>query len=232
MNVTFILHSSFFVEMQNCCLLFDYYEGKIPETDKPLYVFASHSHEDHFSPAIFSLAKEGREVHFLLSADIQKEKVPEKLRDQTVFVFPHSTYEVGELRVATLESTDQGVAFLIRCEEKLLYHAGDLNCWVWSGAPRFQNDMMRAQYKKELELLSGKKIDVAFVPLDPRQETDFDLGMRYFFEAAGANYVFPMHMWGDYSVVPLFKADPSLKPYAAHVMDVSRPGQKFTLDID
>ena len=51
---------------------------------------------------------------------------------------------------------------------------------------------------------------MAFVPLDPRQEADFDLGMKYFFEAGGAQHVFPMHMWGDYSVVPLFKSTPHL----------------------
>lgn len=229
MKVTFILHSSYFVELEHCCLLFDYYEGEVPETDKPLYVFASHSHDDHFSPAVFGLNKPGREVRFLLSDDISESRVPEELRGLTTFVSPRGLYEVGAVRAATLESTDLGVAFLIECEGKMIYHAGDLNCWVWDGAPRFQNDLMKEQYRKELELLSGKKIDVAFVPLDPRQDADFDLGMRYFFEAAGAEHVFPMHMWGDYSVVPLFKSTPTYRDYAARVMDVSQPGQTFEL---
>ena len=86
-------------------------------------------------------------------------------------------------------------------------------------------------YKKELELLSGKKIDVAFVPLDPRQETDFDLGMRYFLEAAGASYVFPMHMWGDYTVVPLFKSTPTYREYTKQIQNISAPGQTFELDL-
>ena len=81
--------------------------------------------------------------------------------------------------------------------------------------------------QQELELLRDKDIDVAFVPLDPRQEADFDLGMKYFFEAGGAQHVFPMHMWGDYSVVPLFKSTPTYREYAKHVMDVSQPGQSF-----
>ena len=232
MKVTFIFHSSYFVELETCCLLFDYYQGDLPQVDKPLYVFASHSHGDHFSPVIFQLAKEGREVHYLLSEDISPLQVPDALRDQVTFVAPRSFYEVGGLKVATLQSTDMGVAFLIQCEGKRIYHAGDLNCWVWDGAPRFQNDQMTAQYKAELGLLSGgKAIDVAFVPLDPRQEADFDLGMKYFFEAAGAQYVFPMHMWGDYSVVPLFKSTPTYREYAKHVMDVSAPGQTFELFI-
>ena len=36
-----------------------------------------------------------------------------------------------------------------------------------------------------------------------------------------------MHMWGDYSVVPLFKSTPTYREYAKHVMDVSQPGQSF-----
>ena len=198
------------MELDHCCLLFDYYQGNIPQVDKPLYVFASHSHGDHFSPAIFQLAQEGKEVHYLLSDDISPRQVPEELKDQVTFVAPRSFYEVGELKVATLRSTDLGVAFLVQCQGKRIYHAGDLNCWVWDGAPRFQNDQMEAQYQKELELLADKDIDVAFVPLDPRQETDFDLGMKYFFQAGGAEYVFPMHMWGDYTVVPPVQIHPHL----------------------
>ena len=70
MKVTFITHSSYFVELDHCCLLFDYYQGDVPQVDKPLYVFASHSHGDHFSPAIFQLAQEEKKVHYLLSDDI------------------------------------------------------------------------------------------------------------------------------------------------------------------
>lgn len=230
MKVTFILHSSYLVELDHCCLLFDYYQGELPPIEKPLYVFASHSHGDHFSPDIFQLAQPGKEVHYLLSDDISPRQVPPELKDQVTFVSPRYFYKVGDLQAATLRSTDMGVAFLIQCEGKRIYHAGDLNCWVWDGAPRFQNDQMTAQYKAELSLLSGgKAIDVAFVPLDPRQEADFDLGMKYFFEAAGAEYVFPMHMWGDYSVVPLFKSTPTYREYATHVMDVSLPGQVFEI---
>lgn len=229
MKVTFILHSCYHIELESCCLLFDYYQGEVPESDKPLYVFASHSHDDHFSPAVFSLAKEGRQVHYLLSDDIFPHRVPEGQRDRVTFVSPRGFYELEGLWIATLRSTDMGVAFLVECEGKLLYHAGDLNCWVWDGAPRMENDQMERQYREELGLLSGKEIDVAFVPLDPRQDADFDLGMRYFFEAVGAKTVFPMHMWEDYSVVPLFKSTPTYKGYAPHVVDVSAPGQVFDL---
>lgn len=229
MKITFILHSSYFVELENCCLLFDYYEGEVPSSNKPVYIFASHCHGDHFSPKVFDQARPGRKAHFFLSNDIWESRVPEELRPATTFVAPRQAYQAGDVQVATLRSTDAGVAFLVGCEGKLFYHAGDLNCWVWDGAPRFQNDQMVQIYQEELQLLAGKHINVAFVPLDPRQEADFDLGMKYFFQAAGADHVFPMHMWGDYFVVPLFKSTPTYKDYANRVMDVSMPGQEFQL---
>ena len=34
------------------------------------------------------------------------------------------------------KSTDECVAFLIETEGKWIYHAGDLNNWVWDGEPK------------------------------------------------------------------------------------------------
>ena len=55
MKITFIAHSAFLVEWDKFYTLFDYvyerdYTGTLPPLDpqKPLLVFSSHSHEDHF----------------------------------------------------------------------------------------------------------------------------------------------------------------------------------------
>ena len=58
LKITFIYHSGFAVETLDCTLLFDYYRGDIPEfaAEKPLYVFSSHQHADHFNFQIFDLA--------------------------------------------------------------------------------------------------------------------------------------------------------------------------------
>ena len=73
MRVTFLAHSGFAVELEHVCLLFDWWKGDLPPVpaDRPLLVFASHRHEDHFNPAIFSLAEGGRDVRFLLGKDIR-----------------------------------------------------------------------------------------------------------------------------------------------------------------
>ena len=72
MKVTYISHSGFAVELPSATLLFDYYKGQIPDfpTDKPLFVFSSHSHGDHFVPQVFDLAKRYPQIHYIFSHDI------------------------------------------------------------------------------------------------------------------------------------------------------------------
>ena len=54
MRVTFLGHSGFLMESESVCLLFDWSEGELPPLpEKPLFVFASHRHQDHFQPRIF-----------------------------------------------------------------------------------------------------------------------------------------------------------------------------------
>ena len=62
MKITYIHHSSFLAELSRFSLLFDYYTGEIPETDrnKPMVFFSSHRHWDHFSPDIFRLGSSGK----------------------------------------------------------------------------------------------------------------------------------------------------------------------------
>ena len=59
MKITYIEHSCFLVETAECYMLFDYYCGdvQLPELDpvKPLLLFNSHAHPDHFSKEIFTL---------------------------------------------------------------------------------------------------------------------------------------------------------------------------------
>ena len=76
MKITYIHHSSFLVELEHVSMLFDYYAGQLPEIrkDRPLVVFASHFHGDHFAPVIFDLAKDREDVNYVLSKDISKKR--------------------------------------------------------------------------------------------------------------------------------------------------------------
>mgnify|MGYP000370425735 FL=1 len=52
MQITRIFHSGFLVETARRYFIFDYYKGELPKLnpDKPVYVFASHGHQDHYEP--------------------------------------------------------------------------------------------------------------------------------------------------------------------------------------
>lgn len=237
-EVTFIKHSCFLVETDFTYYLFDYYEGELPplKAEKPIVIFASHGHSDHFSSSVFEIPRPGQSAAFLLSEDISKEAVKGIGRYEVAFLRAGSACSRGDLKIITLPSTDLGVAFLISEKGKTFYHAGDLNCWAWKQAPREVQEGMLARYRRTVGYLSqpdpkhyNGHVDVAFVPLDPRLEENYDLGMKYFMEACDARWVFPMHMWGDYSVVRRFRENPETSRWASRLPQVTEEGQRFTV---
>lgn len=224
MKVTYISHSGFLIEMERVNILFDYFKGEIPkmEREKPLYIFSSHSHQDHFNCAIFDLAKEYDNVTYILSSDIQQKKGLD-----CYMMSPYEERQIKDIKVKTFKSTDLGVAFLIEAEKRTIYHAGDLHWWHWIGEPDEDNLWMEKAYKHELELLKGRHIDVAFLVLDPRQETAFDMGMDSFLRAIDVDIVFPMHCWDDYSVIPSYKNSKKGETFREKIVDITREGEIF-----
>ena len=226
MRISYIHHSSFLVELKQLSLLFDYFQGdvKLPE-GKPAVIFASHRHGDHFSPVIFDFAKECQDVYYVLSDDIWEKRTPSGLRERILFAGPGQEFSLpwlSGISVRTFKSTDEGVAFLIRTPEGVIYHAGDLNNWQWEGEPKDWNRNMEVNYRRQLEAMKNEKIDVAFVPLDPRQGKDFYRGMDDFMKMVGAARVFPMHCWDDFTVISRLKAMEESKDYRDRIMEIGR----------
>ena len=211
MNVTYIQHSCFLVETDSCYYLFDYYKGRLPEMDpaKPIFVLSSHAHADHYNPEIFTLLKAAgmRQIHAVLSDDIA---VPADVA--ALSVAPDRVYTLTDRQiVTTFRSTDQGVAYLIEDGQMLLYHAGDLNDWVWEEETDDYNRQMTTDYRKQMRLLAqalkGREIDTAFVVLDPRQEKDYDRGLCCFLDHIPVSKVYPMHNWGHPEIIETFLED-------------------------
>ena len=56
MKITHLYHSGCLVELKQHLLLFDYYKGELHlNQKKPLYIFVSHSHKDHFNQNILEI---------------------------------------------------------------------------------------------------------------------------------------------------------------------------------
>lgn len=221
MKITYIGHSGFLAETADCYYIFDYYNGALPslQPDKPVLVFSSHAHHDHYAPEIFDLLRAMGMKHItaILSDDIAPDAYPRDPGEMTVIpAASHQTYELPcRTYVHTLRSTDEGVAFLLQCPEGTLYHAGDLNDWVWAEESEEYNRAMTENYRREIDLLarycrehlSSRPIDVACVPLDPRQEELYAHGMVYFVENVPVSRVYPMHFLDQPEVIDRFLND-------------------------
>ena len=198
MKIDYLGHSGFLVGTGKAVLLFDYYRGDVSivrqkPKDKPLYVFASHVHADHFNPKIFSLADDARTTKYLLSFDIKGNPAVPKDCD-VHFLDADKTYRIEGLgTVRTLASTDEGVAFLITTPYETLFHAGDLNWWDWPGEDPGWLSEQETVFKREIRKLEGVPIDAAFVVLDDRLEENIAKGMEFFLSECRAKYVLPMH---------------------------------------
>ncbi len=245
MKITYISHSGFMMELDDTVLLFDYYKGKIPEIEKekPIYVFASHRHPDHFNPFIFDLFSCGRNIHYFLSSDIkiensylQKYKIPITIKEHVTIVgkndtirFENKNSNMQAIEIRTLKSTDEGVAFSVCCGGKRIYHAGDLNWWHWNGETKAYNRNMEVNYKKEIDLLSKQHFDIACIPLDPRLENAYDWGIKYFMKNVDVEYVFPMHLWDDY--VCIQKLIEGLDQIEREkIINITKEGESFCID--
>ncbi len=245
MNITYIGHSGCLIEWETSYWLFDYHRGEIPEMDpaKKVFVFVSHRHKDHYNPNILRLSFHYPDIVFVLSSDIRTAKndglkmgIPEKTLDGIIFVKPSEEYELSDadgerIVLKTLKSTDRGVAFLLQYKGKSVYHAGDLNLWVWKEESKQYNNNMTALFQREMEKLKDVPIDIAFAPIDPRQGEWYAKGVEILLNTAAIRYLFPMHFWDKPSLIRQFKQDHTASINHAEVMDISQDGQTWELEI-
>ena len=234
-RAVFLDHSGFLVELESVCLLFDWWKGALPPlpAGKPLYVFASHRHEDHFDPKIFSLEAGGRDVRFVLGHGLRLDErrlgrwgVPAKTAEKAVVLKGGQTLTLPYAGIEALTSTDEGDAFLVTAGEQTVFHAGDLNWWHWEGEDKAWNNNMAANFKRYAEPLRGRTVDLAMLPLDPRLGEAGFWGPKYFLDLANIRSFLPMHQWGDFGFTRKFLR--KYPEFTDRTVPVERTGQIFT----
>ena len=225
MKIDYLGHSGFLVETDSALLLFDDSRGDLSPLDrkpgdKPLFVFVSHAHGDHFNPKIFALAEGTRPVKYILSFDLRGNGAVREGAD-ILFADADAAYEIDGLgTVRTLLSTDEGVAFLIITQKETVFHAGDLNWWDWPGEDPEWLAEQETVFQREIGKLAGQRIDAAFVVLDDRLEENYAKGLSWFLSVCRPSYVLPMHFWKDRSVIDRFKALPDAA--RAEILDTAK----------
>ncbi len=203
MIINYIYHSGFLIELDDKCLVFDYYKGEIPSynKNKKTYIFSSHSHSDHFNKEIFNIFKDQT---FILSSDIlQSSKYIQVSKD--------NEYKIDDIYIKTLGSTDLGVAFLIKVNKLTIFYAGDLHLWHFDDDTLEEYKQMYDAYLKEINKLKGEVIDYAFIVVDSRlNEFTFE-GLELFDKLINPKAIIPMHMQDDYKILDNYKLDKLIK---------------------
>ena len=228
MRITFLDHSGFLAELPSVTLLFDWWKGELPplRPHVPLLVFSSHWHDDHFSPAVFSLAADGWIMGDMDRRWLAKKGAsPEQLERCISMSGEAQCAPLPGITVETLRSTDEGVAFLVTADGETVFHAGDLNWWHWEGEPDPWNPDMERNFKAFSRPLAGRHIDLAMVPLDPRQNGDGFRTAVYFSQIADIRRIIPMHQWGNFAFTEAFLAEHP--EFADRLFPVMHTGQTF-----
>ena len=196
-------------------------------------VFASHRHPDHYNPVIWRFADAIPSLQYLLSGDIRRTRSAKEAcaaGDKNVrYIRPGEALDLDGLRVTALDSTDIGIAFLVKDGPLTIFHAGDLNWWHWEGEPEAENRKMARDFCAQIDRLRGERIDLAFFPVDPRLGGDCVRGIDYFMRTVGAAAVFPMHFGDDTGVIGRLKRDPRTAAYRDRIMEIHRRGERFSL---
>ena len=179
MTLTYIFHSGFVLETEQSILLFDYWMDPsgvmdgVLRSEKPMYVFSSHFHEDHFTKEIFEWKKQREGITYILSKDIYKHRRASK-EDANVWLAKGGTWSDDVISVWALGSTDSGVSWIVETEDKAaikreqsqacldsaereqarpkvkrIFHAGDLNNWYAKFLTDDNPDQLRYSFEME-----------------------------------------------------------------------------------
>lgn len=220
------------METDNSFLIFDYFKHKneisqdfdfnklladIFKSPKTLYIFSSHSHQDHFNSGVLSWSKEKENTYYILSNDI---KLFQNINNLYI-TKPNDEFSINKINVKTFGSTDQGVSFLVNTDGLNIFHAGDLNWWNWTDDTPEEEKEMADAFKSIIKdiLIKENGIDISFFPVDGRLEENYLKGGQYFIEQLKPDVFIPMHFWEDFNITSTFKK--SLPHTEAKIIEIS-----------
>lgn len=223
LTLTYVYHDCFVLESAEAMIVFDYWRSGSRGADadglpwflerlrggaKRLYVVVSHHHKDHFVKGIFSWREKLPDVptHYILSRDTER-SVRYMLRpgstypgrvdpEQYTVLGPGDVFDDGRVRVRAFGSTDIGNSYLVEIGGRVVFHAGDLNAWMWkdeSTAAEVQEAISAYEAVLEDVAAAAPELDLAMFPVDSRIGRDYWEGARRFVRRIDVRRFVPMH---------------------------------------
>jgi len=239
LRIYYIHHSCFIIETNSSFLIFDYFKSKkhqndfdfdfkdllnqILQSDKYVYIFASHSHNDHFSDEILTWNANIKDTYYILSDDI---KIYKQINN-CHFMKQNEEILINDLKINTFGSTDAGVSFMINIENKNIFFAGDLNWWKWNDDTLSEEEDMETSFKNIINdiIKINIPIDIAFFPVDKRLEENFLCGGDYFIEKLVPKIFIPMHFWDDFNTTKDFIETQNSKNNSTKIIEIKHPNE-------
>jgi len=223
MKVEYIYHSSFTVETENYFLVFDYFKGDINlKKNKKTIVFSTHGHPDHYNPQILKWLEENSHILYVFSSDIKTNP-----STHIYIMEPDETLKLFDIEIESFGSTDLGLSFLVKVDNKTIFFAGDLNWWYWDEDSDEEKISMEKAFKAEVEKLINMNIDVVFFPVDPRLDDNYYLGGKYIIEKVMPKAFFPMHFGDKYEVTKDFIH--KMNSTTTNIVEISKKNEVFEL---
>ncbi len=103
--------------------------------------------------------------------------------------------KIGDLRVRTFKSNDEGLAYLISIQGVTIYFGGDLAKWDWPEWSRAKRQRHVKVFERTLDILKDLNIDVAFSNMDQRLESW--AGPVEFINTVKPRFFVPIHTFGN-----------------------------------
>lgn len=221
MKATYVYHDCFIIETASNTIIFDYWKDPLAKAEekkfppilktldrrKNIYVVVSHHHKDHFTRKIFMWQQEFPGIKYVVSPDVYK-SMEYMFREGTTYqgycpekgsvwvISKGERYEDSHIRIDAFGSTDTGNSYALVSDGWKIFHAGDLNAWVWidESTPQEVEESMRefteivGEIKKEYP-----HFDIAMFPVDSRMGRGYEMGAEYFLEHIKVDIFIPMH---------------------------------------
>lgn len=241
MQLIYIYHSCFAILSNDSTVIIDYYKDSVIEKmnsgiiheellKRPgkLYVLATHFHPDHFNKYILEWKNLRPDIDYIFSKDILKHKRAKA--DDAFYIKKGELYEDETISIRAFGSTDSGVSFYIRLQDKTFFHAGDLNNWHWNEeSTPAEIKKAEGDYMAELRDIHQlvNQIDVVMFPIDPKLGKDYMKGATQFIEKIKTGIFLPMHFGLKYEEANAFR--PLAEANGTHFLAIDHPGQKFDI---
>jgi ankyrin repeat protein/L-ascorbate metabolism protein UlaG (beta-lactamase superfamily) len=233
-SILYLGNAGWAVKTTDRLLIFDYIENDrradeasllnghiLPKEieNQKVYVFVTHEHPDHFTPAIYEWSESLQNVKYIFGFK------PKTTPDYMQVMNPREEKIVDGITIRTIASTDAGVGFLVQADDLVILHTGD-------HANRTKE--LEKPFSNEIDYLAGMDLtpDIAFLSIKGCGFRDADAvktGVYYALDKLQPKSVFPMHASGDEYFYSNFAEEAAEQNFKSKFMCAENRGDSFIL---